>query len=60
MLELCGVLSLASLLVIVLFLFSNNKHDFSQAVKYAGYINSFLLLLILINDEREILFLKWE
>nr|BAD93664.1 NADH dehydrogenase subunit 5 [Branchiostoma lanceolatum]BAH86220.1 NADH dehydrogenase subunit 5 [Branchiostoma lanceolatum]BAH86233.1 NADH dehydrogenase subunit 5 [Branchiostoma lanceolatum]BAH86259.1 NADH dehydrogenase subunit 5 [Branchiostoma lanceolatum]BAH86285.1 NADH dehydrogenase subunit 5 [Branchiostoma lanceolatum] len=60
MLELCGVLSLASLLVMVLFLFSNNKHDFSQAVKYAGYMNSFLLLLILMNDESEMLFLKWE
>lgn len=60
MVGMCGILSLTSLLLIIVYLFSKSKSDIAQAIKYSGYLNRILLLLLLINDEREILFLKWE
>ncbi|NP_007547.1 NADH dehydrogenase subunit 5 (mitochondrion) [Branchiostoma lanceolatum] len=60
MLELWGVLSLTSLGVMVIFLFSKIKSSFAESVKYAGYMNAVLLSILLMSDESEMLFLKWE
>nr|YP_009130909.1 NADH dehydrogenase subunit 5 [Epigonichthys cultellus]AGQ42763.1 NADH dehydrogenase subunit 5 [Epigonichthys cultellus] len=60
MLEVVGMMSLVCLLLLVLALFSSVKETISNAIKLGFYINLLLLFMMLVNDQVEMVFLKWE
>nr|BAV13817.1 NADH dehydrogenase subunit 5 [Epigonichthys maldivensis] len=60
MVELCGMLSLLCLTILVLALFTKSEVDIAKAIKLSFYTNLVVMGVMLVVDESEMLFLKWE
>nr|BAV13727.1 NADH dehydrogenase subunit 5 [Asymmetron lucayanum] len=60
MLQMCGSVSMLSLILLAGVLFSRRKELVAEAIKYGAYVNGFLLGVFLISDETELVLMKWE